>query len=423
MKVTKKTLKNGVRLITVPMKDNPAVTVMVVAGAGSNNEDETNKGIAHFLEHMCFKGGEKYTSSREVSGTLDALGAKSNAFTGHEYTAYYAKGNPKHLTKMLDVVSDIYLNARIPEEELEKERGVILEEINMYTDLPRVQVEDLFFEVLYGDQPAGWNTLGTKESIKKMKKDAFDAFRQQNYTTTNTVVIVAGEIDSTKVLSEVKKRFEDLPKYDVPKRVKTREKQSAPQLKYGKKKTGQTHMMIGVRACKASDTKVATLEVLAGILGYGMSSRLFSKLREDMGVCYYVSATPDLYSDHGFLAINAGVDNKRVEEVTKNILVELKKLKEELVDEKELQKVKEYIVSGLYLGLEESLGVTEFYMRQELVEGGIVAPRQKEKEIRNVTAQDVRKLARSLFVDSGLNMAVVGLIKDEKALRDVLTLA
>lgn len=423
MKAIKKTLKNGVRVLTVPMKDNPAVTVMVVAGAGSNNENETNKGVAHFLEHMCFKGGETYTSAREVSGTLDALGAKSNAGTGHEYTAYYAKGNPKHVGKILDVVSDIYLNSRIPEDELEKERGVILEEINMYNDLPRAQVEDLFFETLYGDQPAGWHTLGTKESIKSMTRDTFVDFKKKQYTSTNTLIVVAGQVDQKNVISEVKKRFESVPMKKHTKRSKTKERQDKPKLQYKKKTTGQTHMMIGVRTCKASDKNVPTLELLAGVLGYGMSSRLFSRLREDMGVCYYVKTDPYVFTDHGFLAISAGVDNKRVGEVTHVILEEFQKLKDELVGDEELKKVKEYVVSTMYLGLEESIGVADFYMEQELVEGEITSPRQKEKALRSVTAKDIRNYARRIFRDKGLNMAIVGTIKDEKELKKLLRFA
>lgn len=419
MKVSKKTLKNGVRILTIPMEDNPAVTVMVFAGAGSNNEHKDNKGVAHFLEHMCFKGGEKYKTSRDVAVTLDSLGAENNAFTGHEYTGYYAKGNPKHFSKMLDVVSDIYINPTLPEEELEKERGVIVEEINMYYDMPRSRAQDLFYSVMYGDQPAGWHTLGTKESVQNMPRNVFTDFMDTFYTASNTVVVVAGSMDKKRVAKEIEEKFKNLPAKRVPARKRPIEKQSTPQVMVEKRDSGQSHLIIGARAFKASDKRAPTLAVLNGVLGSGMSSRLFMKLREEMGVCYYVFSRTSMHDTHGFLGVSAGVDNKRVEEVTKGVVEEFRRLCDELVTEDELKKVKEYLVGHLYLGLEESIGVADFFVEQELLTGEMKSPREWEKEIRAVTAKDIQRLARVIFKDERMNMALVG-EGDKKKLQKLL---
>lgn len=421
MKAYKKTFSNGVRLITIPLKDNPATTVMVFAGVGSNNEDKSNKGIAHFLEHMCFKGGAKYHSAFEVSTTLDAIGAENNAFTGNEFTGYYAKGNPKHFKKMLNVVGDIYLNATLPTEELEKERGVILEEINMYHDMPQRYVQDLFYQVLYGDQPAGWNTLGTKESVATMSREAFVAFKNKHYTAENTVVVVSGAMDKKLVEAEVKKMFSGMPRKKVIKRKKPKEVQKGSALLVEKRPTDQNHLILGLRAFDAGDKRTPALVVLSSVLGGGMSSRLFQKLREEMGVCYYVRSGIQTHDTHGSWAISAGVDTKRLEEVTSVLVGELRKLRDEVVDEKELSKVKEYLTGHLYLGLEDSLGVADFYFEQELLTGEMKTPQQWVKEIRAVTAQDVQKIARTLVRTDKLSMAVVGKIGDEKKLKKLLT--
>ncbi len=414
------TLKNGVRLITIPMKDNPAVTVMVFAGAGSNNEKKEERGLAHFLEHMCMKGGEKYPTHLDVSTTLDSLGAESNAFTGSEYTAYYAKGNPKHLEKMLAVVSDVYINPRIEESELEKEKGVIVEEINLSHDLPMERVIRLFKEVLYGDQPAGWSTLGTKKTVTGFKRDDFVKFKDKNYGAENTFVIISGDVNKKEVKKQVSKIFEGVPQVKPTKRKKPKENQKIPQLKTENRQTDQTHMVLGVRAFQVSDKRAPALEVLSAVLGKGMSSRLFVKLREEMGVCYYVSAITDLHDNYGVLAVRAGVDTNRLTEVTKEIIAELEKLKNERVEPKELKKAKEWLIGRNYLDLEASDEVAVYYASQQILAGEMKDPKKWAGEIRKVTAEDVQKVAKTILKNDKLNMAVVGNVKDEKALKKAL---
>ncbi|MEX1087002.1 MAG: pitrilysin family protein [Candidatus Paceibacterota bacterium] len=421
MKANKKILKNGMRLITVPMKDNPAVTVMAMTETGSKNETDETSGIAHFLEHMCFKGGKKYTSPREVSTALDKLGAESNAMTGHEYTGYYGKAHPKHFKKILDVVADIYIHTRLDEDEMEKERGVILEEINMYEDFPPRHVADLFYQLIYKDQPAGRPILGPRENIKQMSRETFLGFHQTHYVAEKTILFVAGEFDQKEVVKEVEKAFAQIPSSKAPKMPKTVEKQVAPQLYIQQKKTDQMHFMLGVRAYKAKDKRVPALNVLKTVLGGGMSSRLFLKLREEMGVCYYVKAPLGLHIDHGYLGVAAGVDKNRLEEVLGEVMGEMNRLKDELIDEKELKKAKDYIIGNMSLGLETSDSVADFFAEQEIMEGGILrTPNQVIQEIRAVTAKDVQKVARDIFKNEKLNMAVVGDVKDEAKVKKAL---
>ena len=195
MHFKKTILKNGLRLITAPMKDTQTVTVIVTVGAGSKYEDKQNNGISHFLEHMFFKGTKKRPKTKDISEVLDGVGGEYNAFTGKEQTAYFAKVDSKHFDLALDVVSDIYLNSKIDPKEIEKEKGVIIQEINMYEDTPIMQIGDIFEELLYGDQPAGWEITGPKENIRKMKRSDFSEYLAKNYTAPNTVICVSGKIE------------------------------------------------------------------------------------------------------------------------------------------------------------------------------------------------------------------------------------
>src|ERR1035437_6720488 len=198
MKFKKTKLKNGLTIITVPMKDNPSVTVLVMVKAGSKYETKKINGLSHFLEHMCFKGTSKRPKAIDISRELDGLGAQNNAFTGQEYTGYYAKAHPKHFSKILDVISDVYLKLVCEQKEIEKEKGVIVEEINMYEDMPSRIVQDIFLEAVYGDQPAGWNIAGTKENVRKMTRKDFLKYRMENYVAKGTIILVAGDINEKK---------------------------------------------------------------------------------------------------------------------------------------------------------------------------------------------------------------------------------
>ncbi|MEK7088848.1 MAG: pitrilysin family protein, partial [Patescibacteria group bacterium] len=223
MKFTKKVLNNGLRVITVPMKDNPTVTVLVLVEAGSKYETKRINGLSHFLEHMCFKGTVKRPKAIDISKELDSLGSQYNAFTAQEYTGYYAKSDAKHFKQIFDVVSDIYLNSTFPNTEMQKEKGVIIEEINMYEDMPNRHVQDLIMKLLYGDQPAGWNIAGEKKNILNMKRDDFIKYKKAHYLPKATTIVVAGKVDEKQVMKEVNKVFGKIPHGIKAQKLKVKE--------------------------------------------------------------------------------------------------------------------------------------------------------------------------------------------------------
>ena len=420
MKYKKKVLKNGLRIVTVPMHDNKTVTVLVLVEAGSKYEDKKENGISHFLEHMCFKGTTKRPNAGDISLELDRLGAQSNAFTSHEFTGYYAKVHAKNVYKVIDIISDMYLSPIFDEGEIKKEKGVIVEEMNMYEDLPMRKVGYLFMELLYKDNPVGRTILGDKDFIKKAEQKDFIEYRNKHYVASATTVIVAGNIDEKRVIKDIEDKFEKISHSKKEGKEKVKEIQKKPELKIEYKKSDQSHLILGVRAFDFSKKDNLITSVLCGVLGAGMSSRLFKKLREEMGVCYYVKAENDSYSDHGYLGVSAGVDNKRIKEVVEVVLGEFKKLKDELVSEKELKKVKEAMISSLILGLESSDSYSEYYGIQEVLNRPINTPQEKIKKIKAITAKDIKRVANKIFVNESLNLAVIGPIKDKKPLQKIL---
>lgn len=419
-KPKKKILKNGLRIVTVPMKDNPTVTVLVLVGTGSDYEDKKVSGISHFLEHMCFKGTVRRPTAQSIAHELDSLGSVYNAFTDHEMTGYYAKADAKHFKKIFDVISDIYLNSTLPSIEIEKEKGVIVEEINMYEDMPQRHVHDVLDELLYGDQPAGRNIAGTREIVKSLKREDFVKYKSAHYVSSATTIIVAGSITEKEVLKEVTKHFKNLPESKKAKKVKTKEIQKSPQTYLKHKVTDQTHFVLAMRTFDLFDKHNMMLGMLGAVLGAGMSSRLFIKLREEMGVAYYVNAYNDASLDHGVFKISAGVSNNRVEEVITEILKECKKLCDEKVPEKELEKVKSLIIGNTKLAFEATDDIANYYGRQEILKNELKTIEEKAKEIQKVTSSDIQKMARKIFKNESLNLAIIGPFKDKLTFEKIL---
>jgi len=403
------------------MKDNPAVTVLVMVETGSKYEDKSSNGISHFLEHMVFKGTPRRPKAIDISRELDSIGAQYNAFTGQEYTGYYAKVDARKLDVALDVVSDMYLNPLFEESEITKEKGVIVEEMRMYQDIPQRRVQDIFLELLYGDQPAGWNIVGTELNVKGFSRADFIKYRGEHYVADATVVVVAGDINEDETITKIEKIFTDLPQTSKKGKLDVVESQKQPEVKVNFKETDQTHMVLGVRSFPILSPESPKLSVLAGILGGGMSSRLFQKLRDEMGVGYYVSASNDPYTDHGVFSVSTGVDNTRVAEVVTAILGEFKKLKDEKVSPEELRKVKDHLNGSMMLGLESSDSRAEFCAGQEIMKKSIKNPDQLAAEIEAVTSEDIQKISNTIFTNERLNLALVGRFKEED-LRAILNL-
>jgi predicted Zn-dependent peptidase len=421
MKFNKTTLENGLRIITVPMADNPSVTVLVMVEAGSKYETKEINGISHFLEHLVFKGTTKRPRASDISREFDALGAEHNAFTSQEYTGYYGKAAAKKCDALIEILSDMYLNPLIDKDEMEKEKGVIIEEIRMYNDQPRTVVSYLFEELLYGDQPAGWKVVGTEENIRACTREQVVKYRQEHYKSEGTVVIVAGSFDEGSIVKKVEDYFKDVSTGPSKGKVAVIEEQVSPQVKTIYKDTDQTHLVIGVRTFPINDKRVPVMRVLTAILGKGMSSRLFSRMRNELGICYYIGASHDTSTDHGEFSISAGVDNSRVKEGITEILKQCVKMKDELVGELELQKVKDYIAGKTMLNLETSDARADFCGHNEILKKNIESPEEAIKKVYAVTAEEVRNLAQEIFVNKSLNMAIVGKFKDGEGFKEYFT--
>lgn len=420
MTFKKTVLENGLRIITSPHLDNPAVTILVLVEAGSEYETKEINGLSHFLEHLCFKGTKKRPKAIDIAGELDGIGALYNAFTGQEFTGYFAKAQARHFDKILDVVSDIYLNSVFNSAEIDKEKGVIIEEINMYEDLPMARVYYLFQELLYGDQPAGWNIIGQKEIIRTLTRKDFINYRKKHYLAGNTIVVVAGAINEKEAIAKIGDIFAGVSFGGKVKKIKPEERQEKPELLVKYKESDQTHLILGVRGYGIFDKRRFVVDVIGDILGGGMSSRLFQKIREEMGAAYYVNAGAEFFSDHGYFRASAGVDRQRLSEVIKAITAEFKRLIGEPVSLAELQRVKDHLIGGLMLGLETSDDLARFYGGQEIVERKIMSPQEITKRIQAVTAEEIRGVAEDLFRNECLNLAVIGPIKEEGELREVL---
>jgi predicted Zn-dependent peptidase len=407
MKYYKDVLNNGLRVITVPMKDSQSAIAMVAVEAGSHYEDKKINGLSHFLEHMCFKGTANRTGE-QINIELDGLGAESNAFTGDEYTGYYAKAHYKKVGKLLDIVSDLYLNPIFPEKDIDIERGVITEEINMYEDIPMWQIHVLWEELLYGNQPAGRPILGPKENIKKFKRDEFVKYYETHYVPQKTTVIVAGNIDRKKVLKQIKETFGKDKKQKIVKKQKVKVSQKTPAIKIQNKKLDQTHLYLGFHSFKMGDKRNVPLSVAKTILGSGMSSRLFRKMRDELGMCYYTKASISTATDSGNMLVRAGVGNNRAEEAVSVIIDEFRKLRDEEISEKELKKAKEYLIGNMATNHETSDSWAQFYGFQELLHQDIKTLKDLEKEIRAVTVKDIKKVLKQVIKKETLNLAMIG---------------
>ncbi len=409
------------RIVVVPMPENPTTTVLVLVETGSKYETKEKNGLAHFLEHMCFKGTTNRPNTSDLSIELDGLGCEYNAFTGQEYTGYFAKGKATDTKKILDILSDLYQNPLLQEDEIQKEKGVIVDEINMYEDLPTQKVYEIWMKLLYGDQPAGWPIAGTRELVRAMTRKDFVNYRADHYVAEATTIVIAGDIKKASIMKDVEKAFAHIHTGKKKSAKKTKVSQTSPRVACMYKEIDQTHCVLGVHTFPVGDKRNPALSLLGGILGSGMSSRLFRKLRDEMGVGYYVRAGNTASMDAGFFSIATGVANDRVHEVLAAIIKECMRLTEELVSEEELHKVKEHLVGTMYLGLESSDDLAEYYGVQEVLRRDLKTPKEKERMLRNVTAKEVRDIARRIFKDKHLNLALIGPFKKGEDFHEVLT--
>ena len=419
--VKKFKLANGLRVVFVPQA-GPTATAMVLVEAGSEYETKKINGLSHFLEHLCFKGTKKRPEPGMISRELDSLGAESNAFTNQEYTGYWAKVQKKNFERILEIIADLYLNPIFNPKEIDKERGVVIEELNMYEDTPMRKVEEIWHNLVYGDQPAGWDIGGTKELVSNITREEIIKYRSKHYVAMKTIVVVAGNINGARAKTLIQKYFGSLPKTARLKKSKTKTPAKGPKVAIKFKKSEQDHLVLGVPGFDIFDKRRYALYVLASVLGYGMSSRLFHKIREELGAAYYVRANSSEGLDHGEFSVATGTANPKTEMVIKAVLREFARLRLELVPPKELKKAKDIITSGMVMGLETSDQLANFYGIQEILTEKLLSPEEISRHVEAVTAEDVRSVARAIFKKDRLNFAIIGPHKDSKKFRKLLSI-
>jgi predicted Zn-dependent peptidase len=413
-------LDNGLRILTAPMESAQSVTCAIMLAAGSRYETAETNGIAHFAEHMFFKGTERRPTARDISMEIDGIGGEFNAFTGKEYTGYYVKCAAESRDVALDVLVDMLRNSKFDPEEIDREKGVIIEEMNMYFDTPRDFIGGVYEELLYDDQPLGWDIIGRKETIRSATRDTFTSYVGHWYRPARMVVGVGGKIGDG-LHERVQELLGDMPRADTGEPAPVRVISNGDtRVKVHTKASDQAHICLGVHSHPLEHPDRYVLQVLATILGGGMSSRLFTEVRERRGLAYYVYGLNHSYTDAGSLYAQAGVDIQRIDDAVSTIARELRKIADEAVPADELDKAKSFAKGRFVLQLETSQGLIMFGLRREVLESKTPDPEEILAELDKVTTEDVQRVARDVIAQSGLNLAVIGPFDDPSRFEQLL---
>ncbi len=415
-----KRLDNGLRVLTAPMESAQSVTCAIMLAAGSRYETAETNGIAHFSEHMFFKGTELRPTARDISKEIDAIGGEFNAFTGKEYTGYYVKCAAESRDIALDVLVDMLRNSKFDAAEIDREKGVIVEEMNMYFDTPRDFIGGVYEELLYGNQPLGWDIIGRKETVRGATRETFTSYLDRWYKPSRMVIGVGGDLGDG-LAERIEELLGDLPEGETgaPDAVALSANGSA-RVRVHTKQSDQAHICLGVHSYPLEHPDRYALQVLSTILGGGMSSRLFTEVRERRGLAYYVFGINHSYTDAGSLYAQAGVDINRIDDAVSTIAAELKNVAEESVPADELEKARSFAKGRFVLQLESPQGLIMFGLRREVLEGSAPDPADVLAELDKVTAEDVQRVARDLVESTGLNLAVIGPFDDTERFEKLL---
>ena len=410
-------LSNGLRVLTAPMPQAQSVSCFVMLAAGSRYETAETNGIAHFAEHMFFKGTERRPTARDIAGEIDSIGGEFNAFTGKEYTGYYVRCAAETRDVALDVLVDMLRNSRFDAEEIEREKGVIIEEMNMYFDTPRDFIGGVYESLLYGDQPLGWDIIGRKETVRGATRETFTDYTGTWYKPSRMVVGVGGRLGDG-----LQERLEELLG-DIPAGETGSPAPVSPngtgRVKVHTKASDQAHLVLGVRSRPLTDPDRYVLQLLATVLGGGMSSRLFTEVRERRGLAYYVFGTNHAYTDAGSLYSQAGVDINRIDEAVTTIVEQFKLLAEEAVPADELEKARNFAKGRFVLQLESPHGTIMFGLRREVLEGRAEEPQTVLDALDAVTAEDIQRVAQDI-IDDGPYLSVIGPFDDAERFEKLL---
>lgn len=421
MKYTKKILSNGLTIIEVPSHDAESVVVDFFVKTGSRSETLKENGISHFLEHFLFKGSKKYPSAMAISSLIDSIGGEMNANTGKEHTQFYIKAASQHLKLIFEVLTDMIQNPLFDAAELEREKGVIVEEINMYKDTPMYEIENILEQTMWPKDVLGRDIAGTKDSVTKFTREMFEAYIARHYQTSNMILGVSGKYDSRQLNALIQEHWSGYPKKAGGGWQKAKDRQRQLRVKTQFKQTEQAHLALGFKGFAYGDKRNAAQSVLAAVLGGGMSSRLFIEVRERRGLGYYVRSSPSNYQDTGSFAIGSGVQVNKIEEALLVIKAELLKIKGASIGEEELQKGKEYIKGKSTLALEDNQVRLDWFLERSAFYPRVDTPTEAFKKIDAVTAADVQKVAQELFQNKNLTLAVIGPYKTDKAFKRLLS--
>jgi predicted Zn-dependent peptidase len=416
----RESLSNGLRVLTAPLDHAQSVACYIMLAAGSRYERADNRGIAHFAEHMFFKGTEKRPTARDLSLTVDRIGGEFNAFTSKEYTGYYIRCAGEQRDVALDVLVDMIRNSKFDAEELEREKGVILEEMNMYMDTPRDYVGSVYDELLFGENPLGWETLGTKQTIEGAKRDTFLDYLHEWYTPARMVVGVAGAVGDD-LIGQLESLLGDLSGNGAGSPAPADiDRSPEPRVKIMRKDSDQANVCLGIPSYPLGHPDRYALQLLGTVLGTGMSSRLFLEVRERRGLAYYVYALNNSLTDTGTLYAQAGVDLKRAHEAVEVIATEFRKLVDEPVPADELEKARALAKGRFVLQTESPNGLALFGLRREVLEGAAAEPEAVLQGLDAVTVEDVHRVAQDVIGAMGLRLGVIGPFDDEAAFAERL---
>lgn len=405
---SKTTLSNGLKILTIPMPQSPSSCAMVMVKVGSRYESDPEAGIAHFIEHNVFKGTKKRPNALKLDSEIESMGGIHNAVTDEELTFYWTKVPNSHLIEALDVVLDISSNAVFPPKELEIERGNVIEEIHMYEDNPQSEVALGFVYSVFDQKPLGRNIAGFESSVGSLKREDLVNFVSRFYLPQNMTIVVSGEFGKDAIFDKVNEYFyKTTPDKNMGYEVFI-EGQTQPRVFVKDRQIQQTHLVLGVTTFNRFDQRRFALDVASAILGDGLGSRLFQKIRNELGLAYYVDSETQLFDDIGLWVVSAGVNNSQVEKAVEAIIEEFKRLKNELVNPEELTRAKEFLKGKNMFGVETSHGLASFYGMQELLEKEILTPGEINEKIEAVTAEDIQRVSLDLLKDNHLNIALVG---------------
>lgn len=414
----KEILKNGVRLISIPLKETATATLLIMIGTGSRYENSQNSGVSHFIEHLMFKGTKKRPNTLALSKELDGVGAEFNAFTGKDYTGYYIKSDSHHLSLAIDVLSDMLINSKFDPAEIKREKGVIIEEINMYEDNPLMYIDDLLEQTMFDRNPLGRSIAGSKKTVRGLNRKEILKYKEKFYSGDNIVIGLAGNFNSRHI-PEIKNKFAFSKGKTKIKFSPFNLNQKQSKIKLSYKSSQQAQLALGFPAYSYSDDRIYPLQLLSIILGGNMSSRLFLSVRERQGLAYFVRSSLSVYQDIGGLIIQAGLDKIRMKKAITLIVSELKKIKKG-VNLDELKRAKDYLAGKTALDLEDTSHLSQWYSQQELLIDKILTPSQKIKKIMSVSRQDVARVAKHVINFNRISLAIIGPFKNKDKFKKLL---